>query len=133
MVSSYQDKLNSLGAALERLKEVLDACVKDGNAMLRDAAIKRFEFSFELFWKVMKAYLIGQGYDVRSPREVLQQAFAIGLLPDETVWLTMLSDRNLAAHLYSELVATEIFEHIKEYYLSLKISYETLLKANSSF
>jgi len=43
-----------LAAAIARLEEAL-ALPKD--AIVRDSAIQRFEISFELCWKFLKAYL----------------------------------------------------------------------------
>ena len=46
------------------IRQLRDACTKLEDAMrqkkdefIRDSAIQRFEFTFELAWKAMKAYL----------------------------------------------------------------------------
>ena len=48
------EKLNQMEQAIVKWKESLDAKFSDLN---RDAAIQRFEFTFELFWKSVKIYL----------------------------------------------------------------------------
>ena len=67
-------------AALERLGQALR---EPKNDIVRDAAIPRFEFSFELFWKALKARAENEGLRVVSPRESLRAAFQLGLLDDD--------------------------------------------------
>lgn len=51
---------------------------------IRDSIIKKFEYTFELSWKTIKAYLESEGYEeFASPKRVLKQAFEIGLLKNE--------------------------------------------------
>ena len=49
--------------ALARLGEALSAPKSD---LVRDAAIQRFEFTFELAWKTMKLWLAGQGLQAEN-------------------------------------------------------------------
>lgn len=81
-----------------------------------DASIQRFEFTIELFWKLLKRILEAKGVEVRYPKDVLQEAYAGGLIDDEKMWLKMLRDRNLTSHTYDESLADEIYAHIKLYY-----------------
>jgi nucleotidyltransferase substrate binding protein (TIGR01987 family) len=62
----------------------------------RDSAIKRFELTFELAWKSAKAYAAGQGIVCRSPRDSFSEAFRLGLISDNPLWLKMIEDRNLS-------------------------------------
>ena len=78
-----------------------------------DASIQRFEFTIELFWKLLKRILEEQGIEVLYPKEVLKKAYAGGLIDDEKAWLGMLKDRNLTSHTYDEELADEVYEHIK--------------------
>jgi phage-related protein len=52
--ASFSDSFESLGSIISRLKEVLEYKKLDQNDFIRDAAIQRFEFTIELFWKVLK-------------------------------------------------------------------------------
>lgn len=85
-----------------------------------DASIQRFEFTIELFWKLLKRILETKGVEVRYPKDVLKEAYAGGLIDDEKMWLKMLRDRNLTSHTYDESLADEIYAHIKQYYPVLK-------------
>jgi len=46
--------IEKLTKAIERLEEVLKL---EKNAVVRDSAIQRFEFTFDLAWKTLKLYL----------------------------------------------------------------------------
>lgn len=51
----YQQKLKSAEAALRTLFEVVGS--QDVPVIQRDAAIQRFEYSFEAVWKAARVYL----------------------------------------------------------------------------
>lgn len=95
----------------------------------RAGIIQFFEMTFELAWKVLKDYLEAQGYEVKSPRETIKQAFQMGLIEDGHVWLDALSSRNLTSHTYDEAVAEKLVNEIKQkYYPAIQSIYEKLLK-----
>lgn len=111
----YQESVNFLAMALQRLDEVLkeDIAVHPSSV---DATIQRFEFSIELFWKALKKKLFyDHGIDAQSPKAVLQKAYANRLISDENMWLDMLEDRNLTSHTYNQKLALEIYHHIQKY------------------
>ncbi|HXF28707.1 MAG TPA: HI0074 family nucleotidyltransferase substrate-binding subunit, partial [Chlamydiales bacterium] len=90
---------------------------------------KRFEFCFESFWKVLKRYLSQEGIDAISPREVLEKAYQLNWIDDESVWLEMLRDRKQTAHVYDEEEAEKVFQHVRNfYYPVMKRSYDALEK-----
>ena len=98
--------------ALQRLAEALG---EPESVLARDAAIKRFEFTFELAWKAAQRLLRDQGILCRSPRECFREAFAFGLIQDNPLWTRMMEDRNLTAHTYNEQVAQEIYTRLRDY------------------
>lgn len=100
--------LKSLNVAL--LKPI------DVDDLYLDATIQRFEFSIELFWKLLKLLLASKGVDVVYPKDVLRESFAGKLIDDEQMWLAMLRDRNLTSHTYNEELAITIYANIKKYY-----------------
>ena len=108
-----------IARAAARLQE---AVAQPESAIVRDATIPRFEFSFELVWKTLKLYLERQGHECGRPRPTLKKAFADGLIssPEEAdVWLRMLEDRNLTSHAYDEALATLIYQHVVKDYSAL--------------
>jgi len=97
--TNYQKSLRHLKMTVE--KESLNEIEKAG-------LIQFFEVGFELAWKVMKDYLIAEGYEVKSPRETIKEAFQYGLIEDGTLWLEALEKRNLSAHTYDESILEEL-------------------------
>ena len=108
------EKITKFNKALERLKEAV-AIARD--ELDRDGVIQRFEFTFEQFWKALKAVLKYQGIECYSPRDCIKKAFRYGLIEDDEIFLDMLEDRNLSSHTYDEKTAEEIFERIKNFYV----------------
>ncbi|MFH0709721.1 MAG: nucleotidyltransferase substrate binding protein [Pseudomonadota bacterium] len=119
---NYTKSLAHLRTTVE--KESLNEIEKAG-------LIQFFEVAFELSWKVMKDYLITEGYDVKSPREAIKTAFDYGLITDGAKWLEALEKRNLAAHTYDESILDELEELITHTYYpmmeALRISLEERL------
>lgn len=115
---------SSLQRTLQRLSEALASQNKD---IVIDAAIQRFEFSYELFWKWLKKLLfIHEGIEAQSPKQVLQNAYMLGWISDEDLWLKMLQDRNLTSHTYQEKLAIEIFQHLPLYLEKMQSAYQNL-------
>ena len=95
----------------------------------RAGIIQFFEVTFELSWKLMKDYLEAQGFQVKSPRETIKQAYQSGLIDNGHVWIDALTDRNLTVHTYDEELAKKIIEDIVYvYYPELRKFYEKLVK-----
>ncbi len=99
----------SLARAVERLKTALE---RPKDEFVRDSAIQRFEFTFELAWKTLKTFLELQGLEARSPRSAIRGAFQAGLLPEDPFWLEMLELRNLTSHTYDEALAERIYAEL---------------------
>ena len=95
-----------------------------------DATIQRFEFTIELFWKLLKKILLTKGVTTQYPRDVLQEAYAGSLIDDEQMWIRMLDDRNQTSHTYDEDLANQIYERIKTY---TPIFRNTLMKLKEQF
>jgi len=114
--------LSKLKDAFIRLKEGTEAAEDE---LDKDGVIQRFEFTFELLWKVLKIFLEDSGIEAKTPKESLKRAFKIGWLREEKVFLDMLEDRNKTSHIYDKETSEEIFERIKTTYL---LAMENLLE-----
>ncbi|MDE6297478.1 MAG: nucleotidyltransferase substrate binding protein [Muribaculaceae bacterium] len=95
--------------------------------IVREALIKRFEFTQELSWNLLKDYMTYQGeVDLAGSRDVYRRALKLGLISD-TRWMNMILDRNLSAHDYNDMKSKEITGRIiNEYYPLLKSLRETM-------
>lgn len=100
--------------ALNGLALIVNKPVTDDRAYI-DATIQRFEFTIELFWKLLKKILQNKGVVVTYPRDVIEKAYAGELIHDEQLWLTMIYDRNMTSHTYDQDLADEIYQRIKTY------------------
>lgn len=116
---NYTKSLAHLRATVE--KESLNEIEKAG-------LIQFFEVAFELSWKVMKDYLITEGYDVKSPREAIKTAFDYGLISDGAKWLEALEKRNIALEIYDEVILDELEELIIKMYYPMMLLFDLELK-----
>jgi len=106
----------------KKLENYKNACVRldegikkynEKDDMYRDGLIQRFEFTFELAWKTLKAIFEDEGLiGLNSPKTVLREAYAAGIIDDEEIWLNMLKDRNSTVHIYDEKMSIEICNNI---------------------
>ncbi len=115
--------------ALGTLEEILDTPY---SVIVRDAAIQRFEYTFEVFWKLIKEYLrVKEGIVCNSPKSCFREAFSVKLMTEEEIMkaLLMADDRNLTSHTYREEVAEEIYRKIKDYHKLMDNVYRAIIKA----
>lgn len=115
--SRWQQRFANYQQAFLTLQRTMQ--IKELSEAERGGLIQFFEMSLELGWKVMKDYLQAEGYEVKSPREVIKTAAQYGLIKDGELWLKALKDRNLTVHVYSEKMSKKIEELIKDKYFVL--------------
>jgi nucleotidyltransferase substrate binding protein (TIGR01987 family) len=106
-----------LGRSLDRLAKALRVPAKE--PLVIDGTLQRFEFTFELFWKVVRRLLARQGVEANRPKAVLQQAYRLSWLDDERRWLQLLEDRSLTSHTYREALAREIYGRIPAHHAAM--------------
>ena len=112
----FEERKEDLKKATNKLNEALKEEVTD---LEIDGILHRFEFTFELAWKTMKDCLEDQGIvgKIGSPREIIKEAFAAGLIENGEIWMDMMISRNELSHLYDEETSREIFDDIKGKYI----------------
>jgi len=112
----WHQRLENFSKAMAQLEA---ACALDEYTDLQRAGlVQMFEYSFELGWKTLKDLLFHEGYDEKTPRDVLRRAFEAGYLAedDTEIGLDALDKRNLLSHTYNEEIAQEAVQLIKEQY-----------------
>lgn len=109
-------------AALEDALRIYDASPLAEDApekiVLRDGTIQRFEFTFELAWKMLKRYLEHYGLervDTLNNRDLFRVGFEHGLLDDPTRWFYYMRMRNQTSHAYNDAKAQEVFLATREF------------------
>lgn len=106
-LSSFQRALDSLDRGLSRSHGT------PGDEELRDACIQRFEFTFELAWKMLKRRLMldlpntteleGMNY-----RALIRIGAEQGLIQDVAAWFVYRDKRNITSHTYDPAKAAEV-------------------------
>ena len=111
-MSKFNEIYQSFSDALTRLERAL---AKEKDEFMRDSAIQRFEFTFDLCWKTIKAYLEIQGIRCASPNACFKEAFQQGLIEYEPIWLEMIERRNETVHTYNAEMAEEVYARLQEF------------------
>ena len=131
----WEQKLNSYRKALGRLVEVVNVMkVRQLNDFEADGLIQRFEFTFELAWKLMKSYADYQGADkeIMGSRDAVRWAFENKLIEDSDVWMEMIKRRNDTSHNYDEDTAADVVVRVKDAYLHAFVGFYDKMKTLSS-
>lgn len=78
------ERLNErLRVARQALATLQEALGQPKSAIVRDATIQRFEYTFEAFWKAAQLHLrIAESLELGSPKSVVRAARQVGLLDD---------------------------------------------------
>jgi len=101
--------------ALGTLKEISQ---EPYSVIVRDAAIQRFEYTFEAFWKFLRDYLRDiEGIKCNAPKSCFRDALSTGLISEKQTitCLEMTDDRNLTSHTYIEKLAEQIYKKVETY------------------
>lgn len=79
----------------------------------KEGLIQRFEYTFELAWKVLQDLMHFRGYEFTpGPNGALQMALEDGIIASQDSWRQMMKARNLVSHTYDEEDASEIVDRI---------------------
>ena len=118
----WRYRLDNFGRAYLLLSEGIDALAERQLSQLeREGLIQRFEYTWELAWKVVADYLDYQGLVVTpvTPRSVIRAAFEAGVIGDGDDWMAALDARNKMSHTYNFKVFEAVIEQIRDRYLRL--------------
>jgi nucleotidyltransferase substrate binding protein (TIGR01987 family) len=108
-----QDSLANLERATRKLEDALR--IPKERELVVEGTIQRFEVVVELTWKTLKRALEFEGLHPKTPRESLKEAFRLGWLHDEDIWLNILDQRNTTSHVYlSEELVENNYDDIRK-------------------
>ena len=121
----WKQRFENFQKALALLKQLVNQ--ENKNRAETEGMIQRFEYSFELAWKLLKDYLEEGGLIVLLPRECIREAFAAGMLENGEMWIEMLDTRNIMAHTYNEEYFIAASNKITGSYITQLLSLEKWL------
>ena len=108
--------LTPLRKALASLDAAL--AVEHRDDLARDGAIQRFEYTYELSWKLMKRHLEWTGtLDTHrlGKKDIFRQAARAGLLTNPERWFAHHEARNESTHAYDANIAAKVFGNISAF------------------
>lgn len=121
----WKQRFENYQKALSLLEQLANQ--KNKNRAETEGMIQRFEYTFELAWKLMKDYLEDGGLPVSLPRECIREAFGAGMIENGELWMEMLDTRNIMAHTYNEEYFIAASNKITNSYLIQLILFKTWL------
>ncbi|MHC4165883.1 MAG: nucleotidyltransferase substrate binding protein [Planctomycetota bacterium] len=130
-LTSFRRAVDSLGESLDWYNNKNTAAPPE---ILRDSAIQRFEYTYELAWKMMKRWLeanVGASYVDGIPRkELFRMAAEQQLIEDPLKWFGYHEARNQTSHIYDESVARDVFDVVEDFLDDVKKFLKALEERN---
>lgn len=86
-----------------------------------EGVIQRFEYTWELAWKMLNDYLEHEGvvFDKITPKSVIITAIQSKIIADREIWMQALDDRNKMSHQYDQSIYAHVIDNIQHQYLPL--------------
>lgn len=129
-MTKFQALFQEFNDAVTRLEEVLR---EPKTEFMRDSAIKRFELSFDLSWKLIKAFVEEKGVSCVSPIGCFKEAYRQGLIEYEEVFIELTEMRNKSVHTYDENLAERIYDDLPKALAALQKLNKALKKAPEDY
>ncbi|MGC8815610.1 MAG: HI0074 family nucleotidyltransferase substrate-binding subunit [bacterium] len=121
-MDKFRKQLKDFENSIKRFRESIKLAKKKRNtelySFLRDSSIQRFEFTFEIFWKLIKTAIKElEGIECNSPKSCFRELFKNKYIDQKKLikLFEMVDSRNLTVHTYSEELADELFKKLRIY------------------
>lgn len=118
----WMQRYDNYHRACKRILEVTESGIEPGklSELEMEGLIQRFEYTFELGWKVLQDLLKYKGYEfMQGPNGTLKKAFEDGLIENHDGWRRMAMARVTISHTYNEGEAEEVARQIYELFAPL--------------
>lgn len=95
--------------------------MREMNQLEKEGIIQRFEYTWELAWKVLKDYLEAKGIvlDTITPSSVIKAAHEAKIITHGDVWMKALDARNKMSHTYNFKTFEQIIADIQAHYFTV--------------
>jgi nucleotidyltransferase substrate binding protein (TIGR01987 family) len=115
-LASLRQALVTLDQAIHQLQKAPD---EEWLLTAQDSIIKRFEYTFDLFWKCLKE-ILAEKYAIheKSPKPVFHALVKLQLITavQGESFLGMVDDRNMTVHEYDHDAISQIAQNIRGHY-----------------
>ena len=128
--------LSALERALASLgKAILRAAAEPADEEIRDAVIQRFEYSYELCWRMIKRRVemdapVPAEIDAMSFNALMREAGERGLIQDVSRWLVYREQRNTTSHTYDAMKAQSVYQTARQFFPDAQALLQELLRRN---
>lgn len=114
-------RLETFSKALGRLRDVIALSrERPLNEYERDALIKRYEFTYEMAWKLMMSFVKENGLEqIRGSKDIIREAYRYRLIDNAEPWFEMVELRDKTVYTYDEEMSTDAVREIIENYYPL--------------
>ena len=128
--SVLEKAIASLGEAIVLSRE------NPGDEIVRDAVIQRFEYTYELCWKLLKRVLEQEGFSspaiqVLSYKDLMREGATLGFIDDPVAWFRYREARNLTVHTYDRSNADTVYLTALAFLEDARKLYEKLVRTNN--
>ncbi|BAP55381.1 nucleotidyltransferase substrate binding protein, HI0074 family [Thioploca ingrica] len=109
-------ELTSLEKALSSLEQAIVRSQREPmDEEVRDSVIQRFEYSYELSWKMLKRQLeidspTPVSIDAMGFKEMIRESAERGLINNPESWFEYRRQRNMTSHAYNEAKAKQVYK-----------------------
>jgi nucleotidyltransferase substrate binding protein (TIGR01987 family) len=127
----------SLHLATASLAEALDESkLRPADNFVRDAAIQRFEYTYELCVKSLRRQLEAMSdspaeVDALGYRDMIRVGVERGLIATEADWFTYRELRNITAHVYDPAKAAQVFAKLPKFLRAAQALHSKLTAASA--
>lgn len=125
----WQQRFYNYNRALVELGEAVELSqIRKLTKLESQGLIQAFEYTHELAWKTLKDFIEERGNSqIFGSKDATREAFALDLISQGEVWMSMVNSRNQTSHTYDESTAQQIVTLIlNDYYPQFKVLREKL-------
>ncbi len=128
-LTAFEKALTGLEVAIKRSKS------EPEDEIVRDAVIQRFEYSYELSWKMLKRQLelelpTPSEVDQFSFKELIREGAERGFIDNAENWFVYREQRNITSHVYDEKKAIKVYSFVLKFILDAQKLLRELKKRN---
>lgn len=115
--------------ALRNLEEALT--IKNPSKLERDGTVQRFEYSYEIIWKLARRILKLNEIEADVPKTVFRELGRLSWIDNVEDWISFQKSKNETSHEYGEKLAQKSYD-LTKHFLPLAKKVLAVLEAKSN-